>query len=184
LASNALKSGIPQVATVFGRRSLERYSALSPAPRQSPVCAGVMAFSAESFPRVSMSCRLRSRFSPVKRGRCARKSRCPVGREPLSKPREGTPYAVTPIPTLRARARCVAPAHGWGLPVQPGGPVDINVIDTQPVQAICQEILYGATGLASKPSHCPSGPLSAPNLTESSALSRRPFSARPMSSSL
>ena len=34
---------------------------------------------------------LRSRFSPVKRGRCARKSPGAAGLEPLSRPRDSTP---------------------------------------------------------------------------------------------
>jgi hypothetical protein len=54
-------------------------------------CVALAFFSAATLCRASIRRSLRSRFSPVNRGKCARKSLCDAGVEPLSNPRDSTP---------------------------------------------------------------------------------------------
>jgi len=71
-------------------------------------CDGLTLFSAASFCSASISRSLRVRFSPLKRGKCARKSLCDAGFEPLSNPRDSTPYAVTPMPSSASTGKMAA----------------------------------------------------------------------------
>jgi hypothetical protein len=71
-------------------------------------CAAVTPFSAASCFNVSTTFWFCPEFSPLNRGRCARKSPCPAGSEPLSNPRDRTPYAVTPMPVSSSSGKILA----------------------------------------------------------------------------
>ncbi|KWA38864.1 hypothetical protein WL27_15985 [Burkholderia multivorans] len=68
------------------------------------ICAGLLPFSSAIVRNASTSARLCSRFALWKRGLAARKSRsrgCALFQPPPSRPRDSTPYAVTPMPSAR-----------------------------------------------------------------------------------
>ena len=67
--------------------------------------------------------------------------------------------------------------------IEPGGPVDVDVIDAQPLQRIAEEVFHGdRPGINTCPAAV--GRRRAPNFTDRSARSRRSASARPINISL